>query len=53
MGTGGMKLGEHRGRETDRQLDWAGESLGPARNPGPWKLPGIYEGDPSSPSSGR
>jgi hypothetical protein len=45
MGTGWEQ--DSSGRE-----NWNGvvgkTSLGQARNPGQWKLPGIYEGDPSN-----
>ena len=34
------------GRWTELESVW-GTSLGKARNLGQWKLPGIYEGDPS------
>jgi hypothetical protein len=34
------------GRWTELESVW-GASLGKARNLGQWKLPGIYEGDPS------
>jgi hypothetical protein len=43
---GGLREG---GREGWNWWWWS--SLGKARNLGQWKLPGIYEGDPKTPSN--
>ena len=46
-GTGGIKCGEDGGREYWEDNWKLGVSLEGARSLVHWKLPGIYEGDPS------